>query len=66
MGRSKKNFIIPLVVYPFDVMVSIGESNEEITSRLEALNISLKILSLLFLMTKPFKAEPLCFRQIRP
>ena len=47
MGRSKKNFIIPLVVYPFDVMVSIGESNEEITSRLEALNISTQDIELI-------------------
>src|SRR5687768_3308735 len=28
--NKKMNFIIPLVVYPFDVMVSFGETNEEI------------------------------------
>ncbi len=27
---KKLNFIIPLIVYPFDVMVSFGESNKEI------------------------------------
>lgn len=25
-----KNFIIPLVIYPFDVMVSLGETDEEL------------------------------------
>lgn len=27
---KKLNFIIPLVIYPFDVLVSIGETNKEI------------------------------------
>lgn len=27
---KSKNFIIPLVVYPFDVMVSIGETDEQL------------------------------------
>lgn len=40
MGSKKLNFIIPLVVYPFDVMVSIGESNRSICERLLKLGIS--------------------------
>lgn len=34
MKSNKLNFIIPLVVYPFDIMVSFGETNEEIGKRL--------------------------------
>ncbi|MBP7109509.1 MAG: hypothetical protein KBA90_13210 [Chitinophagaceae bacterium] len=31
MGKQKSlNFIIPLVVYPFDVMISFGETDEQL------------------------------------
>jgi len=41
MSRKKKlNFIIPLVVYPFDVMVSFGETENEIIRILESLELS--------------------------
>lgn len=31
MKKSKKlNFIIPLVIYPFDIMVSFGQTDEEL------------------------------------
>lgn len=30
MSNKKHNFIIPLVIYPFDVMVSIGQSDKEL------------------------------------
>jgi hypothetical protein len=29
MKRSGSNFIIPLVIYPFDIIVSIGETDDE-------------------------------------
>lgn len=35
----KLNFIIPLTVYPFDVMVSINQSNDEIEKSLKAKSI---------------------------
>jgi hypothetical protein len=35
----KINFIIPLKVYPFDVMVSIGESNKKLRKRLKAYGV---------------------------
>ena len=38
---KKLNFIIPLVIYPFDVMVSIGETHEELNKRLKRYDISL-------------------------
>ncbi len=34
MRKKKQNFIIPLVVYPFDVMVSVDESDEELQKTL--------------------------------
>lgn len=34
LGSDKLNFIIPIVVFPFDVMVSFGETDDEITGRL--------------------------------
>lgn len=34
-----KNFIIPLVVYPFDVMVSVGETNEQLKGKLDKFNV---------------------------
>jgi len=36
---KKLNFIIPLVIYPFDVMVSIGQTNYEIRKELELLDL---------------------------
>lgn len=34
MKVKSLNFIIPLVVYPFDVMVSLGESDKDVSKRL--------------------------------
>ncbi len=35
MGKQKSlNFIIPLVVYPFDLMVSLGQTNEQLKNSL--------------------------------
>lgn len=34
MRRKSQNFIIPLVVYPFDVMVSIDESDADLSKKL--------------------------------
>lgn len=33
------NFIVPLVVYPFDVMISLGQSDEELKKNLLKYNI---------------------------
>ena len=42
MRRKLKtyNFIIPLVVYPFEVMISIGEDGNQLEKRLKKYNIS--------------------------
>lgn len=45
--KSKgSNFIIPLVVYPFDVMISIGETNEDIDKRFKKYNLTAEDISL--------------------
>lgn len=33
------NFLVPLVVYPFDIMFSIGQTDEELKKSLEQYNI---------------------------
>lgn len=44
MAPNKKpvalNFIVPLVVYPFDVMVSIGQNDDQLGAVLDKLNLS--------------------------
>lgn len=35
MRKKSQNFIIPLVIYPFDVMVSIEETDEELSKKLQ-------------------------------
>lgn len=35
MKAKRLNFIIPLIVYPFDVMVSISESDESLFAKLK-------------------------------
>jgi hypothetical protein len=43
MKKVKKlHVIIPLMVYPFDVMVSFGETDEELEPKLEELDIDTK------------------------
>ena len=39
MKQKSLNFIIPLVVYPFDVMVSFGESDKQLEMALGKYNI---------------------------
>lgn len=39
MPSKSKNFIIPLVVYPFDLMVSFGETDEQLFARLRKTNV---------------------------
>lgn len=39
MKKKQINFIVPLVVYPFDVMVSIGESDNKLGKRLKKCGI---------------------------
>lgn len=33
--KKKLNFILPLVVYPFDIMISFGETDQEVISALK-------------------------------
>ena len=40
MKSKKLNFIVPLIVYPFDIMVSFGETNEEIDKHLSKYNLT--------------------------
>jgi hypothetical protein len=40
MKNKSKNFIIPLVIYPFDIMVSFGETDEQILKRWSHYNLS--------------------------
>lgn len=35
MRKKSQNFIIPLVIYPFDVMVSIEETDAELSKKLQ-------------------------------
>lgn len=37
MNKKKKpiNFILPLVIYPFDIMVSLGQSDDELKASLK-------------------------------
>lgn len=39
MKQKPLNFIIPLIVYPFDLMVSINQSNDDIEKSLKAKNV---------------------------
>lgn len=40
MTKNKPlNFIVPLVIYPFDVMFSFGETDEQVVSRLKKYGI---------------------------
>lgn len=39
MKSKKLNFIIPLVVYPFDVMISFGQTDEELKKVIESKNV---------------------------
>ncbi len=34
MANKSLNFIVPLVVFPFDVMISLGESDEQLKKQL--------------------------------
>lgn len=37
--KHKLNFIIPLVIYPFDILVSFGETDRELGAKLKSLGI---------------------------
>lgn len=39
MRKKSLNFIVELVVYPFDVMVSIGETDEEVKRKLKKYDV---------------------------
>lgn len=46
IGKNRKkikptsmNFIVPLVIYPFDIMVSFGETNEQVEKNLKSKGI---------------------------
>lgn len=46
MKTKSLNFIVPLVVYPFDVMVSVGETNEQIDKHFKKYNLTAEDVSL--------------------
>lgn len=35
MSKKSKNFIVPLVIYPFDIMVSFCQTDEELKKQLQ-------------------------------
>lgn len=39
MKNKSINFIVPLVIYPFDVMVSLGQSDEELKNTISKYDI---------------------------
>lgn len=41
--KRKLNAIIPLVVYPFDVMISFGETDEELAENLKQVGIDITV-----------------------
>lgn len=40
MKKKSLNFIVPLIIYPFDVMVSLGEKDDAVITRLKKTNVS--------------------------
>lgn len=40
MKKKSLNFIVSLIVYPFDVMVSLGETDKQITDKLKKIGIT--------------------------
>jgi hypothetical protein len=44
MAKNKKtvNFILPLIIYPFDVMVSMGETDEQLKKTIKRYSVTEK------------------------
>lgn len=41
MKKKSLSFIIPLVIYPFDVMISLGETDEQVVAHLDKYGIDI-------------------------
>lgn len=61
MKSKKLNFIVPLIVYPFDVMVSFGESNEEIDKHLKKYGLTSDDVSLATYTSKTVQGRTVMF-----
>ena len=62
MSKSKPfNFIIPLVVYPFDIMVSIGETDADICRTLAKNGVSLPDQELILFASSTTKGRTAMF-----
>lgn len=62
MSKTKSiNFIIPLVVYPFDVMISIGETNEQIDKHLSKYNLTPEDVSLATITSSTVQGRTVMF-----
>ncbi|HQV54299.1 MAG TPA: hypothetical protein PLX17_02240 [Chitinophagaceae bacterium] len=59
--KKKLNFIIPLVIYPFDVMVSFGETNEEIDKHFKKYNLSADDISMATITSKTVQGRTVMF-----
>lgn len=61
MKQKKLNFIIPLIIYPFDVMVSFGESNEEMDKHLNKYGLTADDVSLATITSKTVQGRSVMF-----
>ncbi len=58
---KKMNFIIPLVVYPFDVMVSFGQTNEEVEVLFEEYNLTAEDVSIATITSNTVRGRTVMF-----
>lgn len=61
LKTKKLNFIIPLVIYPFDVMVSFGETNEEIDKHFKKYNLSADDISMATITSRTVQGRTVMF-----
>ncbi len=58
---KKLNFIIPLVVYPFDVMVSFGQTNDEVEVLFEKYNLTAEDVSIATITSNTVRGRTVMF-----
>lgn len=61
MKKSKMNFIIPLVVYPFDVAVSFGESDEDLDKFFDKYGLTADDVNLATITSKTVQGRTVMF-----
>jgi hypothetical protein len=61
MKKKSLNFIVPLVIYPFDVMVSLGEKDEDVIKRLKKTNVQESEFHLIEMDGKPGQGRAVIF-----